>query len=50
MTNLKLLTAAAFSLALAGPAMAANVSNDELPPAYHDYGQRSDAPHAGAGL
>lgn len=41
MTNLKLLTAAAFSLALAGPAMAANVSNDELPAGYRNYGQVS---------
>ncbi|MFZ1170090.1 hypothetical protein [Bradyrhizobium sp.] len=38
MTNLKLLTAAAFSLALAGPAMAASVTTDELPSAYHERG------------
>ena len=36
MTNLKLLTAAAFSLALAGPAMAASVSNRRAPDGYHD--------------
>ena len=41
MTNLRLLAAAAFLLALAGPTMAANVSNDELPAGYRHYGQVS---------
>jgi hypothetical protein len=39
MTNLRLIGAAAFSLALAAPAMAANVSNYEMPGAYHGRGQ-----------
>ena len=40
MTNLKLLAAAAFSLALAGPAMAASVRSDEMPSAYRHGGQK----------
>jgi hypothetical protein len=38
MTNHKLLAAAAFSLALAGPAAAASVRTDEMPGAYHGRG------------
>ena len=38
MTNLKLLTAAVFSLALAGSASAASVRTDELPGAHHGHG------------
>lgn len=41
MTNLRLFAAGAFLLALAGPTMAANVSNDELPAGYRHYGQVS---------
>lgn len=39
MTNLNLLAAVAFSLALAGPASAASVRTDELPSAYRHSGQ-----------
>jgi hypothetical protein len=39
MTNLRLIGAAALSLALAAPAMAANVSSNEMPGAYHARGQ-----------
>ena len=39
MTNLRLIGAAALSLALATPAMAANVSSYEMPGAYHGRGQ-----------
>jgi hypothetical protein len=40
MTNLKLLAAAAFSLALAGPVSAATVTTDELPGAYQGRGSQ----------
>jgi len=39
MTNLGLIGAAALSLALAAPAMAANVTTHELPSGYHGRGQ-----------
>jgi hypothetical protein len=39
MTNLRLIGAVAFSLALAAPAMAANVSSYEMPGAHHARGQ-----------
>jgi hypothetical protein len=37
MTSLKLFGAAALSLALAGPAVAANVATHELPSGYHGH-------------
>jgi len=43
MTNLRLIGAAVLSVAMAGPAMAANVSSNELPTGYY-------SPHGRTGL